>query len=151
MQAIDNYGVDIWDNKTTSLHSPRRKLGNKPSTGISIHQREPTEPFSTWTIQTTNSKQCSPVTGEGGDTRENLVDQRSPRKENRVKHTPSRNLGEGRTQFRTPVEVRANKIMQSYGNIWPQRKPGCQRLPRTVNRVTKPPAEPELPVSTAIR
>ena len=61
--------------------------------------------------------------------RGNLGDQRSPWKENRVKYTPSRNLVEGRTQFRPPVEARVNKIMQSYGNIWPQREPGCQRSP----------------------
>ena len=80
-------------------------------------------------------------------TRGNLGDQRSPQMKNRVKFTPSRNLGEGRTQSRPPVEVRANKIMQPYGNIWPQREPGCQRSPQKETWVTKPPAEPGLPVS----
>ena len=70
--------------------------------------------------------------------RGNLGDQRSPRKDNRVKHTPSRNLGEGRTQFRPPVEARVNKIMQSYGNIWPQREPGCQRSPRMATELPNP-------------
>ena len=70
--------------------------------------------------------------------RGNLGDQRSPRKENRVKYTPSRNLGEGQTQFRTPVEARVNKIMQSFGNIWPQREPGCQRSPRTATELPNP-------------
>ena len=40
-----------WVNKTTSLHGPRRKLGNKPSTGNAIHQRQLKESSPAWSIK----------------------------------------------------------------------------------------------------
>ena len=40
---------------------------------------------------------------------------------------PQQEPGWGANPVPNPGRSRANKIMQSYGNLWPQREPGCQR------------------------